>query len=90
MLQFQFAAQELLAAILANVSVTDEDVLPRKRLDPQRQTPILAKTNDTRQLQADMHVPIVCLFDHGNTLDEQHERTASARNVHGLIARIEH
>src|ERR1700739_260495 len=61
MLQLQFAARELLAAILANVPVTDEDVLPRKRLDPQRQTPILAKTNDTRQLQADMHIPIVCL-----------------------------
>src|SRR6202043_503603 len=38
MFQFQFAAQELLAAILANVSVANEDVLPRKRLDPQRQT----------------------------------------------------
>ena len=34
MLQFQFAAQELLAAILANVSVANEDVLPRKRLNP--------------------------------------------------------
>ena len=73
MLQFQFAAQELLAAILANVPVADEDVLPRQRLDPQRQAPILAKANDTRQLQADMHIPIVCLLDDGNTLDEQHE-----------------
>ena len=35
MLQFQFAAQELLAAILASVSVANEDVLPRQRLDPQ-------------------------------------------------------
>ena len=37
-----------------------------------------------------MHIPIVCLFDDGNTLDEQHEGTASPGNVHGLIARIEH
>lgn len=90
MLQFQFAAQKLLAAILASVSVADEDVLPRQRLDPQRQAPILAKANDTRQLQADMHIPIMCLFDDGNALDEQHEGTASPGNVHGLIARIEH
>jgi hypothetical protein len=90
MLQFQFAAQKLVAAILASVSVADEDVLPRQRLDPQRQAPILAKANDTRQLQADVHIPIVCLFDDGNTLDEQHEGAASPRNVHGLIARIEH
>ena len=55
-----------------------------------RQTPILAKANDTRQLQSDMHKPIVCLFDDGDTLDEQHEGTASPSNVHGLIARIEH
>jgi hypothetical protein len=90
MLELQFAAQELLAAILANVSVANEDVVSRKRLDPQRQTPILAKANDTRQLDADMHKPIVCLFDDGYTLDEQHEGAASPRNVHGLIARIEH
>ena len=90
MLKFQFAAHELRAAVLANVSVANEDVLPRERLDPQRQTPILAKTNDTGQLQADMHISIVCLFSDSNTLDEQHEGTASPRNVHGLIARIEH
>jgi len=33
-LQFQFAAHELLAAILADVSVANEDVLPRQRLEP--------------------------------------------------------
>ena len=90
MLQFQFAAQELLAAILANVSVPKEDVLPRECLDPRRQTPILAKANDTRQLQPDMHIPIVRLFGDSNTLDEQHEGAACPRNVHRLIARIEH
>jgi len=90
MLQFQVGAQELLAAILANVSIANEDVLPRKRLDPQRQTPILAKANDTRQLQPDVHIPIARLFGDGNTLDEQHEGTACARNVHGLIACIEY
>jgi hypothetical protein len=90
MLQFQFAAQKLLAAILASVSVAHEDVFPRQRLDPQRQAPILPKANDTRQLKADMHIPIVCLFDDGNTLNKQRKGTASPGNVYGLIARIEH
>ena len=30
-----------------------------------------------------MHIPIVCLFDDGNTLDEQHEGTASPRVEQG-------
>jgi hypothetical protein len=90
MLQFQFAAQELLAAILASVPVANENVPPRERLHPQRQTPILAKANDTRQLHSHVHKPIVSLLDDRDAFNEQHEGTASPRNVHRLIARIEH
>jgi len=89
-LEFQFAAQEPLAAILANVAVTDEDVLSRQGLDPSRQTPILAQANDARQLQSDMHKSLVCLLDNSDAFDQQYEGATCPSDIHGLVARIKH
>src|SRR5580658_3664221 len=89
-LQFQFAAKELLAAVLAKVSVANKDVLPRQRLDPRRQTPILTQANDARQLHANVNKPVVSLLNYGDALDKQHESATRPSDVHGFVARIEH
>lgn len=89
-LELEFAAQQLRTAVLARVSIADEDVLPRQSLDPHGQPPILTKTNDARQLHTDVHIAVVCFFNHCHSLDEHHDCPASAGNIHGLIARVEH
>jgi hypothetical protein len=90
MLQLEFAAVELLAAILANISIARQDVSPRKRLQSRRQAAVLMEPDHARQLQSNMNEPIMRLFDDGDLLQEQHDGAPRPCDIHGLIAGIQH
>jgi hypothetical protein len=90
MLQFQFVTAELLPAILASMPIAHQDVLSRKRLQSRGQTTVLMESDHAWQLQPDMYEPVMRFFDDSDLLQEQHDGAPRPRNIHGLIARIQH
>src|ERR1700753_3362412 len=93
MIEGEFSRRQNNPAVLAAITVTEQDVLARKGARLMGDAPILEQANDRRHRnaqQGSMQDGALLLFRLGHTLQNQDQRPASPTNIDRLVGGVQH